>query len=155
MTQLLDLLGKHVSSPEATTELARYPGLKPEAEDVESEDGVDPVYYLRSEPDGLLITVSADGHIRTIFLMSEGREGFSQFQGELPANLTFAAKASDALKALGAPAYNRPPGRIGTLQHGELLRFDLPNYSLHLLFRAGGAGIELITAKTPQSVPGR
>lgn len=152
MTELFDILGKHVSSPEATAALARYPKLAPQVEDVEPDDDV---RYLRSRSDGLLVKLSAEGEILAIFLMGEGREGFSQFRGELPANLTFASKPPEVLKALGAPAYNRPPGKVGAFEHGELFRFDRPGHSLHFQFRGDRDGIELITAMAAKSVPGR
>ena len=152
MTELFDILGKHVSSPEATAALARYPKLAPQVEDVEPDDDV---RYLRSRSDGLLIKLSADGEILAIFLMGEGREGFSQFRGELPAKLTFASQPPEVLKALGAPAYNRPPGKAGGFAHGELFRFDRPGHSLHFQFRGDRGGIELITAMAARSVPGR
>lgn len=156
MTELFDVLGRHVSSPEATAAFARYPKLAPQVEDVEpGDDDMPPVRYLRSRSDGLLVKLSAEGEILAIFLMGEGREGFSQFRGELPAKLTFASKPPEVLKALGAPAYNRPPGKVGGHEHGELFRFDRPGHSLHFQFRGDRGGIELITAMTAKSVPGR
>lgn len=155
MTPLIELAGRHVASPEAVEVLARYPQLRPESDDFAAGEGMTPVHYLRSESDGLLIKLSAEGEILAIFLMSEGKDGFAQFQGELPAQLTFASQPSEVLKKLGAPAFNRPPGQIGSYRHGEFFRFDKPAYSVHFQFRGDRRGIELITAMAARAVPGR
>src|SRR5215208_2641615 len=84
MTKLLELLGKSVRSAEAVAELARYPSLEHELDDAAADEGIPPVHYLRGEDDGLLIKLSDDGVIIAIFMMSEGKDGFSQFFGELP-----------------------------------------------------------------------
>ena len=59
------------------------------------------------------------------------------------------------LRALGAPAFIRPAGKLGSFEHGELMRFDKPHCSVHVQFRSRGAGIELVTAMVPHLVPGR
>jgi len=123
-------------------------------EDVAPEQGQEPVRYLTSEPDGIRIRLDSDGRIRTIFLMSEGKDGFHRFQGELPGGLAFDSSRGDALKALGSPALYRAAGRVGTFDLGELLRFDRPSYSVHLQFRATG-GIDLVTIMVASAVPGR
>jgi hypothetical protein len=154
-SRLLDLLGENVSSPEVAKVLAEYPGLKPELDDSAADEGIEPVRYLRSERDGLLIKLSAEGEVLTIFMMSEGKDGFSQFRGELPGNLAFSSRPADALKLFGAPGHSRPAGRVGSFRHGELLRFDWPGYSIHFQYRGDHGGIELVTAMVAQLVPGR
>ena len=150
-TPLIDILGKNVASPEAAKELARYPALRREVDEEDSPD----VRYLRSEKDGLQLKVSEDGEVLGIFLFTEGKEGFSQFAGELPAGLTFASTPGETLKALGAPGHSRPPGKVGSFAHGDLLRFDRPGYSVHFQFRSDRRGIELVTALVARVVPGR
>src|SRR4051812_12710569 len=153
--EMLVILGKNVASPEAVAVLKRYPELEPETQDLAPEEGLAPVHYLRSEADGILIKISDEGEILTILLMSEGKDGFSQFAGPLPGQLGFSSTRADVLKALGAPAFIRPAGKLGSFEHGELMRFDKPGYSLHVQFRSRGAGIELFTMMVPQLVPGR
>ena len=155
MTPLLDLLGKNVASDEAKRELARFPNMRSEIQDVSPFQDAQPVHYLYSERDGIRIKCSAEGEIVTIFLMSEGKEGFRQFCGELPGDLDFDSTPEDAQRAFGEPAWRRPAGRIGSYEQGELLRYDWPLYSLHLQFRGGNEGLDLVTAMTAQSVPGR
>jgi len=152
---LLELLGKKVASPEGAALLARYPELEPDSDEDEPGLGGDSVHYLKSEGDGLLIKVSGEGTILTIFLMSEGKDGFSQFQGPLPGSLRFSSTRREVVQAFGAPAYIRPAGRIGSFQQGELLRFDRPEHSVHILFKGTGEGIELVTLMLPSLVPGR
>ena len=153
MTDLFDILGRAMASAEVTKVLARYPALKAELDETPGE-APEPVRYLRSERDGLLIKLSADGDVLAIFLMSEGKEGFSQFAGPMPGNLSFESRPADALKTFGAPAYSRPAGKVGSYEHGELLRFDYPHHSVHFQYRKGG-GIDLVTAATAETVPGR
>ena len=155
MTPLIDIVGPHMSSPEAVEVLAKYPSLRPESDDFDASEGMTPVHYLRSESDGLLVKLSAEGEILAVFLMGEGKEGFSEFKGELPGALAFSSQPSDVLKTLGAPAFNRPAGNIGSYRHGEFFRFDKPGYSLHFQFRGDRRGIELITAMSARAVPGR
>ena len=153
-TPLLDLLGKNIATAEATEILARYPALQPE-EGGPSPDGRMSVAYLRSARDGLLIKVSAEGEILAIFLMSEGKDGSSEFRGELPGRLNFAAEPDDAIRALGPPALRRAETTYGVHRVGELLRFDGPRHSLHIQFRPDHDGIDLVTAMTAGHVPGR
>lgn len=154
MTKLFQLLGKSATSPEAREILARYPRLRLETEDAGPGDE-DAVRYLRSEADGLLIKLSADGEVRAIFLMGEGKDGFAQFHGELPVGFGFHSTRREVLQALGAPAYSRAGGRFGNYEVGELMRFDWPAHSVHFQFRRDGRGIELVTAMTAAVVPGR
>jgi hypothetical protein len=154
VTQLAEILGKNIASPEAKAALARYPALHADEDDQDPDEGQG-IHYLRSEADGLLLKLGAEGEILAIFLMSEGKDGFSQFRGPLPGNLTFESLPGDALKTFGAPAYNRPGGRVGQFQHGELFRFDWPGHSLHLQFRAARGGVDLVTLMVASAVPGR
>lgn len=153
-TPLLDLLGKNIATPEATEALSRYPALRPEAGGP-SADGRTSVSYLRSARDGLLIKVSAEGEILAMFLMSEGKDGSSEFRGELPGRLNFAAEPEDAIRAFGPPALRRAEATYGGHRVGEQLRFDGPTYSLHIQFRPDHDGIDLVTAMTARQVPGR
>ena len=155
VSTLLELLGKNVSAPEVAKRLAHYPGLQPEAGGVPPDDRIEPVKYLRSARDGLLIKLSEDGEILAIFMMSEGKEGCSEFRGELPGRLNFAAEPEDAIRALGPPASRRAAATFGGYRLGELLRFDRPAYSVHIQFRADHDGIDLVTAMIARLVPGR
>jgi hypothetical protein len=153
MKKLHEILGRTATSPEATEVLGAYPNLKVHVEDLGPDE--EPVRYLSNEADGLRLKLSSDGTIRTIFLMSEGKEGFSQYRGELPGGLSFSSTRVEALKTFGAPAYFRASGKLGSFKVGELMRFDRPGHSVHFQFRPDGAGIEMVTLMVAEAVPGR
>lgn len=155
MGTILDLLGKNVAAPESMKRLAAYPGLRPEAAGASPNDPLEAVSYLRSERDGLLVKLSLEGEILAIFMMSDGKDGCSEFRGELPGKLNFAAEPEDAIRALGPPAVRRPESTYGGHRLGEFLRFDRPDHSLHIQFRADHDGIDLVTAMVARMVPGR
>jgi hypothetical protein len=155
MSPLLPLLGRNVAEPEVAKRLADYPRLRPEEGGVSPAERVKPARYLRSAADGLLIKLSEDGEILAIFMMSDGKDGCSEFRGELPGRLNFAAEPEDAIRALGVPASRRAAGSFGGYRLGELLRFDWPAHSVHIQFRADHDGIDLVTATTAREVPGR
>jgi hypothetical protein len=156
MTSLLDLLGKNVAEPEVAKRLAKdYPKLQVEAGDGLPGDHIQPVKYLRSPADGVQLKISASGEIVAIFLMSDGKDGFSEYRGELPGRLNFAAEPREAIRAFGPPALRRAPATYGGHRLGEFLRFDLPTHSINIQFRADDDGIDLVTAMTAREVPGR
>jgi hypothetical protein len=152
--KLLEILGKNMMSAEVAAILAAFPALKAETQDL-GEEGIPPVRYLASERDGILIKGTADGDITAIFLMSEGKDGYSEYSGEMPPGIDFESSRADVVKRFGPPTFTQAPKRIGQLAIGELLRFDQPAYSLHFQFRADGSGIDLITAMVASAVPGR
>ena len=153
MTALIDLVGKNVASADAQAELENYPSLRSDVQGIAGSE--EAVHYLRSEREGLLIKCTPDGEIRAIFLMSEGKDGFSEFEGDMPGGLTFCSTPEEAEQVFGEPASRQEARRIGGLELGELLRFDWPQHSIHFQFRGDGTGIDLITAMTARSVPGR
>ena len=151
MATLLELLGKNVTQPDVARRLADYPKLRPEA----GGDAPGEASYLRSAADGLLIKLSPAGEILAIFMMSDGKDGCSEFRGELPGKLNFAAEPEDAIRALGTPASRRAEAAYGGQRFGELLRFDWPTHSVHIQFRPDHDGIDLVTAMDARQVPGR
>lgn len=152
---LIPLLGRNIAEPEVAKRLADYSGLRPEETGASRDDGVEDVRYLRSAADGLLIKLSAEGEILAFFMMSDGKDGCSEFRGELPGRLNFAAEPEDAIRALGAPAMRRAEASYGGHRLGPLLRFDWPTHSIHIQFRADHDGIDLVTAMIARQVPGR
>ena len=155
MGTLLELLGRNIAEPDVAKRLADYPGLRPEECGLAADERTKAVRYLRSPAEGLQLKLSEDGEILAIFMMSDGKEGFAEFRGELPGRLHFAAEPSDAIRALGPPALRQPPRAYGGYRLGELLRFDGPVHSVHIQFRADDDGIDLVTAMLARQVPGR
>lgn len=155
MANLLDLLGKNIAAPDVAKRLAGYPALHPEEDGPSPDARMEPVTYLRSERDGLLIKTSQEGEILAILMLSDGKDGGAEFRGELPGRINFAAEPEDAIRALGSPAWRQPERTLGGHRLGELLRFDFPAYSLYIQFRAEHDGIDLVTATIARLVPGR
>ena len=155
MSDLVALLGRNLAEPEVAKRLADFPGLRPEPGGASPDERMQAVKYLRSAADGLLIKLSEDGEILALFMMSDGKDGFSEFRGELPGRLNFAAEPEDAIRALGTPASRRPEATYGGYRLGPLLRFDWPTHSVHIQFRADHDGIDLVSAMTALQVPGR
>jgi hypothetical protein len=156
MTSLLDLLGKNVAEPEVAKRLAKdFPKLQIESSEGSPGARIQPVKYLRSPADGVQFKINAAGEIVAIFMMSDGKDGFSEFRGELPGRLNFAAEPREAIRVFGPPALRRPPASYGGHRLGEFLRFDLPTHSINIQFRADDDGIDLVTAMTAREVPGR
>lgn len=154
MKNVVELLGRNVAEPEVAKRLADYPGMRVE-EGGPPDERAQAVKYLRSTAAGLLVKLSEDGEILALFMMSDGKDGFAEFRGELPGRLNFAAEPEDAIRALGPPASRRPAATYGGYRLGELLRFDWPTHSVHIQFRADHDGIDLVTAMTARQVPGR
>ena len=155
MSDLLTLLGRNVAEPEVAKRLAEYPGLRPYDGGASPDENVQAVSYLGSRAGGLLVKLSGDGEILALFMMSDGKDGFAEFRGELPGRLNFAAEPEEAIRALGPPASRRPAASYGGYRLGELLRFDRPAHSVHIQFRADHDGIDLVTATIARQVPGR
>jgi hypothetical protein len=155
MGTLIALLGRNISEPEVMQRLAEYPRLHPSEGGASMDGSVQSVRYLRSTADGLLIKLSEDGEILAIFMMSGGKEDYSEFRGELPGRLNFAAEPEDAIRVLGQPAARRAEASYGGHRLGELLRYDYPAHSVHIQFRVDHDGIDLVTAMTARQVPGR
>ena len=155
MGNIIDLLGRNIAEPEVAKRLADYPALRHEEGDDPPDPRIRPARYLRSLADGLLIKLSDEGEVLAIFMMSDGKDGGSEFRGELPGRLNFAAEPEDAMRVFGKPALHRPAGAYGGHRLGELLRFDAPAYSLHFQFRPDQDGLDIVTAMLAREVPGR
>lgn len=155
MAPLIELLGRSFTEPEVAKRLADYRGLRLEESGAAPDERIAPVKYLRSAAEGLLIKLSEEGVILAIFMMSGGKEDYSEFRGELPGKMNFAAEPEDAIRALGPPASRRAEATYGGIALGELLRYDYPTHSVHIQFRADHDGIDLVTAMVPREVPGR
>ena len=142
-TQLVALLGKHVAGAEAHNILVAWPDLHPEQDS-----------YLSSEKGGLSIKHNPDGLVTDVFLMSGGKDGYTQFRGALLPGLSFSSSPNDVRAALGEPSCSGDPGVVaGILSYGAWMRYDYPTYSLHVEFRSdSGSGVNQITLISPLSL---
>jgi hypothetical protein len=144
MSVLTSALCKPLDSPEGRALRRAFPRLQPEVLDLAPDEGVQADYYLSSPQEGISLKHTDAGRITDIFLMNEGKDGYSQFVSELPDGLSFASAPAEVRRSLGAPEFelaesSRP------FAHGEILRYQRAGYASHIQFTAGGKGIELIT----------
>jgi hypothetical protein len=155
MRDLIDLLGLDVTSERVRETLSRFGSFAPEVLDLAPDEGMPKDFYLKSKPAGVCLKHEADGEITTIFLMSDGREGYSKFGGMVSAGLTFSSTAEEVRSVFGPPSFERAASTRKPLAHGRILRFDRPEHSIHFQFLPGDGGIELVTLMSPKAVPGR
>jgi hypothetical protein len=103
---LTGLLGKNRDSPE----VKRFQEMVGEkAEESEFESGKFFFYSWKSK--GLSLSF-VSGKLEVVFMYAEGADGFKQYQGELPAKLSFTDTRSEVEKKLGKPEVSGGDGVI-------------------------------------------
>lgn len=154
MAPLIALLGQPLQSPLVKAWLAGLPSTEPTTIDWSDEGEMH--RFLQSKAAGVEIKHSDEGNIETIFLMSDGKDGFAQFRGDLGKGLAFSSSPEDVTRVLGKPSLHRPAG-LGVLnrRHGEIMRYDYPEHSVAFQFREEGQGIETVILMIAATVPGR
>ena len=156
MQHLVRILGQSVASDSVRSTLSLYSPLVAEVQDLAPEEGMQKDFYLSNAEAGICIKHEESGEITTVFLYSEGYEGYSRFQGDLGHGLSFSSVPESARRALGPPSFYREESSIGGLgAYGELMRYDYPTHSVHLQFSVGGKKLEMVTLMAPEAVPGR
>jgi hypothetical protein len=156
MEDLVRIVGQYINSEAVRRTLSAYVPLVAEVLDLAPDEGVPKDLFLENVEAGICIKHRESGEVTTVFLFSQGRDGYAQYAGELGRGLDFSSTAEAARQALGAPSFYRAENSNAILgAHGEILRYDYPTYSLHLQFSVGGSGLELVTLMSPQVVPGR
>jgi hypothetical protein len=154
MAPLIALLGQPLQSSPVKSWLAGLPSVESSTIDWSDEGEIH--RFLKSETAGVEIKHSDEGNIETIFLMSEGKDGFAQYRGELGHGLAFSSSPQDVVRALGKPSLHRPAGLgLFNQRHGEIIRYDYPEHSVAFQFRDDGQGIQHVTLMTAATVPGR
>jgi hypothetical protein len=154
MAPLIELLGQPIQSSPVKSWLAGLPSTKPTTIDWSDEGEIH--RFLESKAAGVAIKHSDEGNIETIFLMSEGKDGFAQYRGELGQGLAFSSSAEDVMRALGKPSLHRQAGLgLFNQRHGEIMRYDYPEHSVAFQFREECPGIQQVTLMTAATVPGR
>jgi len=137
--QIVRALGLSVDSEEVAELLAEFElsedsyrsGLYPEA------------VYFESPARGLAL-LSEHGIVDSIFFYSDGRDGFSQFEGTLSHGLTMASTKEEIRTALGTPSTSSSAVSLSkSLSHDGWDRFDLPTHTLHFSY---GASDQIVLA---------
>jgi hypothetical protein len=102
--------------------------------------------YLNAKTAGISFALEKDGSVRTVFLYSQGFEGFAQYLGSLPAGLTFSSSRVDARAAMGSPVMSGEPGGIGLMAIEYAFdRFEHDNRYVHFQYTKGDDAILLVT----------
>ena len=105
---LVGLLGKDRTSPEIEC-LFKDLGEKPMVDDESKyEKGG---YYYSWKPKGVSLRF-VSGKLATIFLYAEAAAGFKQYEGELPAKLSFGDTRAEVEEKLGKPEMSGGQGVI-------------------------------------------
>ena len=105
--------------------------------------------YLENPSAGLAVALSEDGYVRAVFLHAEGKDDFGQYQGPLPAGLTFSSNRGDIRREFGTPDKIVAPGAYpGGDPHGGLERYDLDACYIHFSYWPDGT-IQLVTIGLP------
>ena len=156
MQTLVQILGQLVASDSVKSVLSSFSPLVAEVHDLAPDEGLPKDFYLLNPQAGICIKHEESGEISTIFLHSEGHEGYSQFQGGLGHGLNFSSSPDAVRSALGSPSFSREESHVADLgTYGEILRYDYPSHSIHLQFAVGGKQLEIVTLMTSSVVPGR
>jgi hypothetical protein len=71
--------------------------------------------YLSAKGAGISFALTRDQKVRTVFLYSEGYEGFSAYTGVLPAGLSLASSRADVRAAMGEPVMSGEKGGVGIM----------------------------------------
>jgi hypothetical protein len=71
--------------------------------------------YLSAKGAGISFALTRDQKVQTVFLYSEGFEGFSAYAGALPAGLSLASSRADVRAALGVPVMSGEKGGVGIM----------------------------------------
>ncbi len=102
--------------------------------------------YINAKDAGISFALTRKHLVETVFLYSEGFEGFSAYTGALPMGLSFANSRTEVRTALGEPVRSGEAGGIGlmAIEH-SWDRFEADALYLHIQYQAGDAGILLIT----------
>ncbi|MFC1705876.1 hypothetical protein ACFL59_03525 [Planctomycetota bacterium] len=101
---------------------------------------------------GFAFQSDASGRVSTIFIHSEGRDGYTGYKQPLIAGLSWSATSADVSEALGSPSISRPPAP-GI--HGGWCRYDYDTRSIHFSFAPETGTLELVTLMRPDKTPAR
>lgn len=118
--------------------------------------------YLNLKQAGVSLALDQEGRVETIFLHSQGHEGYAEYRAALPHGLSFDDDHQDVVARLGKPTWT------GGGQHrvpfgfvADWIKYGFPNHSVHVQFVPEGARtpragrIELVTLMTPSADPHR
>jgi hypothetical protein len=145
--QIERLLGKDSSSVEVSTYLSAFP----EGPEV-LKSGTD-LYY--SYPKFGLTCLFRENKLHSLMFYSEGRDNFSQFQGELVFDLSFSDNYESVQAKVGSEggAVRRVKVPFPGRRESNWVRFSFGSWRLHIEFKSrnlDAIGLITISAVTPE-----
>jgi hypothetical protein len=103
-------------------------------------------YYLNSRENGISLGLDKSLAVRSIFLYSDGVEKFKQYQGKLPANLSFTSNQKVVRKQLGEPAMSAEAGGVGIMAiEFAFDRYESKDFYIRFEYHKSSEAIRLIT----------
>jgi hypothetical protein len=142
---LISLLGKSVNNADIKNFMLKL-NEKPEINNFEMIDGT--IYYSFKKS-GISFLFKKD-KLDTIFLYSEGHEGFKQYKGTIPAGVNFSDNRATANKKLGLPSQSGGGGKVPEILKSTIDKIPIwdkwrfPRYALHIEYYDDGE-IAMIT----------
>jgi hypothetical protein len=97
-----------------------------------------------------------DGRLQTIFIHSDGHEGFSGFVAPLPLGIAFANDPADIYALLGAPSVNGGGGTSQVIPGKRIPSWSIYRfgaYVLHVQYSPAKDHVELVTIMRPDIAP--
>ncbi len=112
-------------------------------------------YFYALPGHGFELCCDAEGTVKLLYVYGvDGKKGYLPFSGPLWPGVHLQSHPPAVRDVLGRPTKSGPEqlvpkvGRVGPWD-----RWDGPTVSVHVQYRAGGAGIAVVTAMSPEAVP--
>lgn len=137
MNQIIDLLGQRYSDLRASSAIAQN---MPEAESIGDQN-----YVLLTEH-GISLVLPDTERVGVIQLHRAGHEGFSEYQGAMPGNVSFAMSRAEVRNLLGTPYLHGEKQAIPVL--GEKPAWDsylLDGVRMHIEYTRTAESVQLIS----------
>ncbi len=149
MEEFLEAIDQLVTADRVRELIRRYDLSQAMGDDL-SDEGLPREYYLESKMHGVLIRHYEPRLVKTVYLYSGTKGGFSRFQGPLIAGITFQSYRDDVVRALGSPSRSANLGVVPFLgSHGGWDRYDRESYSIHFSYSASTTTLEMVTIMAP------
>jgi filamentous hemagglutinin len=126
--------------------------LGDDAKVLAEEDGT----YYEFQQRGVSLLFDLEERLKAIYLYHAGRDGYTQYAGDLPDRITFMDHQDDVLRKLGAPS--KAGGGEASLLYEVVpnwIRYDHDGYSVHVELSAADGSVSLVTLMSPEAVPAR
>ena len=151
-TEIITILGRDINGNDVRDFLTAIQ----EAPEVTPDEEMGRTYYTFPQS-GLALEVDDADEVTTVFLYSEGYEGYRQFRGVMPRSLSWGDSREAVRGRLGQPSLSGDGGEalfsLGISSPFD--RYDYHDYSLHVRYADDAGAIQLLTLMTPQATPGR